>query len=139
MQFRPDQAYQVCRSLAFHFRPNSGSLPVHLGSIDGHMMCPIIQFFKKIEFRKICGHTDIHTDRYTRTISFYVYIDISKTKLDSSVLVEKILLETGVALTPGKDFDKINGSKSFRLAYSIDGKVAEEGTKKLMQWFLSNY
>ena len=36
---------------------NSGSLPVHLGSIDGHMMCPIIQFFKKIEFRKICGRT----------------------------------------------------------------------------------
>ena len=51
------QAPCVCKSLAFHFRPIFGSLPVHLGSIDGHIMCPIIQFFKKIEFRKICGHT----------------------------------------------------------------------------------
>ena len=28
------------------------------GSVNGHMRCPIIQFFKKIDFLKICGHTD---------------------------------------------------------------------------------
>ena len=36
----------------------SGSLLAHLGPIDGHMRCPIIQFLKN-EFRKICGRTDI--------------------------------------------------------------------------------
>ncbi len=71
--------------------------------------------------------------------SFYYYIDISDLNIDSRKLTKTILHETGVVLTPGIDFDKINGSKSFRLAYSIDGKVAEEGTKKLIQWFLSNY
>ena len=58
---RRAQACCGCRSLAFHFRPTSGSFLVHLGSIDGHIMCPIIQFFKK--FRKICGHTYGHTER----------------------------------------------------------------------------
>ena len=42
------------RSLAFHFRPTSGSLGPHRWSYE----VSIIQFFKKIEFRKICGHTD---------------------------------------------------------------------------------
>ena len=38
-----------CRSLAFHFHP----LPAHF-----RLRCPIIQLFKKkIEFRKIYGHT----------------------------------------------------------------------------------
>ena len=39
-------------SLPVFFRFTSSSLLVHLGPIDGHMRCPIIQFFKKIEFRK---------------------------------------------------------------------------------------
>ena len=33
--------------LAVHLRFTSGSLPVHLDPIDGHMRCPIIQFYKK--------------------------------------------------------------------------------------------
>ena len=71
--------------------------------------------------------------------SFYYYIDISDLNIDSKQLTKNILQETGVVLTPGVDFDLKNGSKSFRLAFSIDGKVAEEGTKKLVNWFLSNY
>ena len=52
--------------------------------------------------------------------AFYLYLDIRKTKIDSSLLVDKILLETGVALTPGKDFDKINGKYSVRLSFSTN-------------------
>ena len=39
----------------------SGPLPVNLGLIDDYMRRPIIQFYIKIEFRKICRHTNIHT------------------------------------------------------------------------------
>ncbi len=70
---------------------------------------------------------------------FYVYIDIRKTKLDSSVLVEKILLETGVALTPGKDFDKINGKNAIRLSFSTDKQKVLKALKKLIKWFKRNY
>ena len=74
-----------------------------------------------------------------KIIGFYVYIDISKTKLDSSVLVEKILLETGVALTPGKDFDKINGKNAIRLSFSTDQQKVLKASKKLIKWFKRNY
>ena len=39
----------------FHF--TSGSLPVHLGPIDGQKVTYNSIFKKKIEFFKICGHT----------------------------------------------------------------------------------
>ena len=39
----------------------SGPLPVNLGLIDDYMRRPIIQFYIKIEIRKICRHTNIHT------------------------------------------------------------------------------
>ena len=42
-------------------------------------------------------------------VRFYTYIDISEFSQDSFIVVKKILDETGVALTPGTDFDKLNG------------------------------
>ena len=47
-----------CPALVDPSHSTSGSLLVHMGHIDGHMRCPIIQFFIKIEFRKTCGHID---------------------------------------------------------------------------------
>ena len=53
----------------------SGSLPVHLGPIDGHMRCPIIQFSKKkMNFAKFAdihtyGHTDGEKSDYERFLS----------------------------------------------------------------------
>ena len=76
---RRAQALCACRSLEFHFRPTlgslwvhflftSGSLRVHLGPIDGHLRCPIIQFFKKINFAKFA---DIHTGYLTSNWNFH--------------------------------------------------------------------
>ena len=39
--------YGKCPLLIDPSHSTSGSLPVHLGPIDGHMRCPIIQFYKK--------------------------------------------------------------------------------------------
>ena len=48
-----------------HFWPtsgHSGPLPVHFGTIGGHMRHHTYSLPKKNEFPKICGHTDIQTD-----------------------------------------------------------------------------
>ena len=46
-------------SLLIHFWFTSGSLPVHLGPIDGLTSCLIIQFFKK----KIAKFADISMEK----------------------------------------------------------------------------
>ena len=79
-----------------------------------------------LKFKKPCG-------------AFYYYLDLSSFKIDSEVIVKKILNDTGVVLTPGKDFDKKFGSKTARLAFSISNKIVKSGVDKIYDWFSKNY
>ncbi len=81
---------------------------------------------KKIKFFKPYG-------------AFYLYLNIEKTGMVSGEFVKKILDETGVALTPGNDFDKINGDNSVRVSFSNDFKIIEIASNILNDWFEENY
>ncbi len=50
--------------------------------------------------------------------AFYLYIDISEFSSDSYDFVKKMLDVGGVAITPGIDFDPINGKSKIRLSYA---------------------
>ena len=71
--------------------------------------------------------------------AFYLYLNIEKTGMVSGEFVQKILNETGVALTPGNDFDKINGNNSVRISFSNDFKIVEIASNILIEWFEDNY
>ena len=71
--------------------------------------------------------------------AFYFYLDITYFNNDSEKLTKKILNETGVAVTPGTDFDKKFGHRTLRLAFSSDKRKVLEAVKKLKEWFTQNY
>ena len=71
--------------------------------------------------------------------SFYFYIDIQNTKLDSFKFVNKLMLETGVVLTPGIDFDKKFGSRTVRLSFSSKQDLVVEAVERIHSWFRKNY
>ena len=71
--------------------------------------------------------------------AFYTFIDLTKFTNNSSKLVNKILDETSVALTPGQDFDKQNGSNFIRLSFSCETKILENGMLRLTDWIKKNY
>ena len=71
--------------------------------------------------------------------AFYFYLDVTNFKINSEELAKKILKETGVALTPGTDFDKKFGQRTLRLAFSIDNQKVIEAVIKLKNWFKNNY
>lgn len=50
--------------------------------------------------------------------AFYAYVGISKFSNDSMVFCEAMLEEAGVAMTPGIDFDRVNGQGYVRLSYA---------------------
>ena len=50
--------------------------------------------------------------------AFYLYVDISKFSSDSYDFAKKMLDIGGVAITPGIDFDPINGNSMVRLSYA---------------------
>ena len=52
------------RSTSGHFQSTSGSLPVHLGTIGGHMRHHSYSLPKKMKFPKFAdGHTDGRTEK----------------------------------------------------------------------------
>ena len=50
--------------------------------------------------------------------AFYIYADASAFTHDSEIFCKELLLKTGIAITPGKDFDSISGSQFVRFSFS---------------------
>ena len=50
--------------------------------------------------------------------AFYLYVDISELSRDSADFCRRLLSETGVAITPGLDFDPLSGGGWVRLSFA---------------------
>jgi len=66
--------------------------------------------------------------------AFYVYADVGHLTSDSSVFCRRLLEETGVALTPGLDFDLARGGRTVRLSYARGPEVAAAAVDRLAGW-----
>lgn len=66
--------------------------------------------------------------------AFYIYVDVSALTPDSAIWSRRLLDETGVALTPGADFDRIDGHRYVRLAFCGDQGEIERAAGRLVDW-----
>lgn len=66
--------------------------------------------------------------------AFYIYADVSDLTDNSVELAKQILLEAGVAVTPGVDFDPARGHKTLRFSYARSTEDIVEGVKRLKSW-----
>lgn len=66
--------------------------------------------------------------------AFYIYADIAHLTDDSQAFCRRLLAETGIAATPGVDFDPERGHRTMR--FSFAGGTAEilEATARLTRW-----
>jgi aspartate/methionine/tyrosine aminotransferase len=66
--------------------------------------------------------------------AFYLYADVSDISNDSEALCLRLLAETGVALTPGMDFDRTRGHASVRISFAGPEPVIAEALNRLADW-----
>lgn len=66
--------------------------------------------------------------------AFYVYGDVSASGLDSTTWCARLLDEAGVALTPGADFDPVDGHRYVRLSFASPLDVVEEAVDRIIAW-----
>lgn len=66
--------------------------------------------------------------------AFYLYADISDLTSDSREFTRQILEETGVALTPGEDFDAVRGKHFMRFSYARSLEDMQEAIRRLKEW-----
>ena len=66
--------------------------------------------------------------------AFYLYVDVTALTGDSQAFCRRMLAETGVATTPGRDFDPIHGDGWIRLSFAGDTAEIAEAARRLTQW-----
>jgi len=66
--------------------------------------------------------------------AFYLYADISRWTSDSQEFCQRMLAETGVACTPGIDFDPIEGHNFLRFSFAGSTEDMREAAKRLKLW-----
>ena len=70
--------------------------------------------------------------------AFYLYADAGALTTDSIDFAGRILTDTGVAITPGVDFDAEHGKTHLRLSYAGSTADIKEAVKRLTQWLGKN-
>lgn len=63
--------------------------------------------------------------------AFYVYADIGHLTDDSLAWSARLLAATGVALTPGIDFDPRRGGRHIRISFAGSRATVDEGLARL--------
>src|SRR3954454_18239417 len=69
--------------------------------------------------------------------AFYLYVDVSALTRDSIDFCRRMLDETGVATTPGRDFDPIHGDNWLRLSFAGSTEDMDEACRRLVLWLAS--
>ncbi|HKJ72560.1 MAG TPA: aminotransferase class I/II-fold pyridoxal phosphate-dependent enzyme [Alphaproteobacteria bacterium] len=66
--------------------------------------------------------------------AFYFYANVAERTNDSEAFCLKMLQETGVATTPGTDFDHARGHGYLRFSFAGSGEQMAEAIKRLKAW-----
>jgi len=66
--------------------------------------------------------------------AFYLYANISDSGLDSITWCARLLDEAGVALTPGTDFDAVDGGSWIRLSFASSVEVVGAAVDRIVAW-----
>jgi len=66
--------------------------------------------------------------------AFYLYVDVADLTRDSEEFCRRLLAETGVAVTPGLDFDPIRGAGWIRLSFAGPTDDIAEAAHRLAAW-----
>ncbi|SED04365.1 Aspartate/methionine/tyrosine aminotransferase [Rhizobiales bacterium GAS188] len=66
--------------------------------------------------------------------AFYAYGNVSRLSNDSVEFCRRALVEAGVAITPGLDFDRERGGNYVRLSFAGSPENVRDGVKRLESW-----
>ncbi len=66
--------------------------------------------------------------------AFYLYADVSKFSDDSERFCRRMLEETGVAATPGIDFDPVEGNRYVRFSFAGSHETIAKAARRLKDW-----
>jgi len=67
--------------------------------------------------------------------AFYIYADVRHLTGDSMAFCRQLLLDTGVAIAPGVDFDPVDGHGYVRFSFAVSTDLVAEALRRITPWF----
>jgi aspartate/methionine/tyrosine aminotransferase len=133
----PDLARSVeCLAQNFYISPPAlsqlAALPVFgcQAELDGH-----VARYRANRDRLIATLREAGVIRFAPAEgAFYLYADVSALTQDSQAFCRQLLGETGVAVTPGRDFDPIHGDDWIRFSFAGSTADIAEACSRLTVW-----
>ena len=133
----PDLARSVeCLAQNFYISPPAlsqiAALPIFgcHAELDGH-----VARYRTNRDLLICALREAGLSRFAPAEgAFYLYADIAGLTRDSEEFCRRLLIETGVAVTPGLDFDPIDGGGWVRFSFAGSTDDVAEAGRRLKDW-----
>jgi aspartate/methionine/tyrosine aminotransferase len=133
----PDLARSVeCLAQNFYISPPAlsqlAALPVFgcRAELDGH-----VARYRTNRDLLTCALREAGLTRFAPAEgAFYLYADIASLTRDSEAFCRRLLIETGVAVTPGLDFDPIDGGGWVRFSFAGSTDDVAEAARRLKDW-----
>jgi len=133
----PDLARSVeCLAQNFYISPpalsQSAALPVFgcRAELDGH-----VARYRTNRDLLICALREAGVVHFAPAEgAFYLYADIASLTRDSEAFCKRLLIETGVAVTPGLDFDPVDGGRWVRFSFAGSTESVAEAARRLERW-----
>ena len=115
-----------------HAQSQSAALPVFgcRGELDGHVARYRANRDLLIRTLDAAGLTRFAPAEG----AFYLYVDISGLTGDSERFCRRLLAETGIAVTPGRDFDPVKGGGWVRFSFAGSTEDVAEAARRLESW-----
>jgi aspartate/methionine/tyrosine aminotransferase len=66
--------------------------------------------------------------------AFYLYADVGHLTNDSAEFCRRMLHDTGVACTPGTDFDRARGHATMRFCFAVSPAEIADAARRIMNW-----
>jgi aspartate/methionine/tyrosine aminotransferase len=98
--------------------------------LDGH-----VQHYRENRDKLLNGLPRVGIDKIAPIDgAFYVYADVSEYTTDALSWCQRLLSETGVAITPGIDFDPVDGGRFVRFSFAGPSSDIDECLGRLGRW-----
>ena len=66
--------------------------------------------------------------------AFYIWADVGDFTNDSMAFCRQLLIDTGVAIAPGIDFEPVNGHRFVRFSFAVSEDKAHEAMARFAEW-----
>lgn len=122
--------FTICPPVLAQYAAVAAFTPEAIVESDGHL-----RHYAANRELLLGGLRSMGIDRLAPTDgAFYVYADLAEYTDDSLAFCARLLADTGLALTPGVDFDTERGNTYVRLSFAGPTADIEEALRRLRGW-----